>query len=127
MRRLLVRALSHSSDPPLPLTTGALLCNAVAWVALPAARRLRLWSYNVGVRRRNVLRRQDAARLNEPLPPAALRRRLRAARTFGTRGRLSVTAGRDALYTTAKSLLEQAEAQDPVGSAWEEKLRERSG
>ena len=63
----------------------------------------------------------------EPLPPAALRRRLRAARTFGTRGRLSVTAGRDALYTTAKSLLEQAEAQDPVGSAWEEKLRERSG
>ena len=35
----------------------------------------------------------------------------------------AVRAGSEALYTTAKSLLEQAETQDPLGSAWDKKLR----
>ena len=106
---------------------GALLVNGFAWVTFPAARRIRLWADNMGVRRRNRLRKRYAARLFGPQVPPYLRRKLNAVRTLGLRGRQDVKAGSDALYTTAKTLLEQAEAHDPVRDAWDEKLRRRLG
>ena len=122
--RQLRSSAARSALGAINVAYGALLVNGFSWVVLPAVRRVRLWGYNFGVRRRNRLRRSEAARLNDPLQPAPLRRRLEAARKFGTRGRLNVRAGSEALYTTAKSLLEQAETQDPLGSAWDKKLRE---
>ena len=110
------------------LAYGALLVNGVSWLLLPAARRISLWGYNLGVRRRNRLRQGDAARLTDPLQPAALRRRLQAARALGQRGRRQVKAGSEALYTTAKSLIEQAEAQpDPALKQFDDELRRRTG
>jgi hypothetical protein len=107
---------------------GALLVNGFSWIILPAVRRLNLWGYNLGVRRRNRLRQREAARLVDPLQPAALRRRLQAVRSLGQRGRRQVKAGSEALYTTAKSLLEQADAQpDPAFQQFDERLQRKTG
>jgi hypothetical protein len=105
---------------------GALLTNGFAWVVLPAARRIKLWGYNLGVRRRNRLRRAEAAKLTDPLQPAALRRRLQAAHSLGQKGRRQVKGGSEALYTTAKSLLEQAATQKPLLDAWDVELRKKT-
>ena len=106
---------------------GALLVNGFLWVLLPAARRVSLWGYNLGVKRRNRRRRDEAATLANPLQqPAGLRRRLEAARLLGQGGRRQVKAGSEALYTTAKSLLEQADTYSPERDAWDEELRRRT-
>ena len=96
-------------------------------MALPAARRVGVWCDNLGVRRRNRLRRREAARLLPPARPRAVARKLEAARAYAARGRQDVRAGEDALYTTARTLLERAERNDPTRDAWEGELERRTG
>ena len=105
---------------------GALLANGFAWIIIPSARRVRLWKYNTGVRRRNKLRREEATKLTAPLQSPSLRRRLRAAQSLGQRGRRQVKAGSEAMYTTAKTLLEQAETHNPLRDVWDDKLSKES-
>ena len=113
---------------------GALLLNGGAFLFLPAARRLRLMQTNLSVRRRNRLRKAHAAALLAAESPLAstpaergLARRLQAARELRQRGRAhEAAAGEEALYTTAKSALEQADSNQPVRDEWDEKLRRRT-
>ena len=116
---------------------GAILLNGAAWLFVPAARRLKLAVENVRVRRANRRRREMAAALQAADAPSllgggaadgALARRLQAAREMRARGRAHEAAAgaEQALYTTAQSLLEQAERHSPVAEAWDAELRRRS-
>ena len=128
MRSMRARGGSYAASAlvGVNIAYGGLLVNGFLWVLLPAARRIHIWGYNLGVRRRNRRRRGEAARLVNPLQPVALRRRLEAARLLGKRGRLQVKAGSEAIYTSAKSLLEQADTYSPERDAWDEELRKRT-
>lgn len=112
---------------------GGLLANGLAFLVLPASRRLGLMRANLAVRRRNRLRKAHAAAVLAASSPLAapnerrLARRLRAARELRQRGRANEVAGGDeALYTTAKGVLEQAETHQPVRDTWDDELRRRS-
>ena len=116
---------------------GALLVNGFAWLALPATRRVNLWVENYKVKRRNRRRQKDAARLLvgralllERDGGRRLAKSLQAAselRAKGRRHEVNLGVSEAAVYTTAKSLLEQAaEAGDPIGEAWERELDRRT-
>ena len=103
---------------------GALLLNGVLWVGLPALRRLRLLGTNWALFHRNRVRRRHAALLLRPLPPPPLARKLEAARK--RRHRAKPTVGGEVYYSSAKSLLEQAEVHNPPLEAWDDALRRRN-
>ena len=103
---------------------GALLLNGVLWVGLPALRRLRLLGTNWALFHRNRVRRRHAALLLRPLPPPPLARKLEAARK--RRHRAKPTVGGAVYYSSAKSLLEQAEVHNPPLETWDDALRRRN-
>ena len=176
------------------LIYGGLLVNALAWLVLPTARRLRLFGANMAVRRRNFWRKRLARHLLRPpgecdalrasqcvlpavsplctrcvpaacrrlcavgclLPPCllclacgvfaskqavsrcphtlaadtasgrGLQRRLKAAESLRLRGRQSV-GQEEVSYSTAKLLIEQSEAHNPLMEGWDCALQSRAG
>ena len=91
------------------------------WVGVPALRRLRLLGTNLGVRLRNRARRRLAALLLRPFPPPLLAKKLAAARALRQRGKQTVKG--EIYYSSAKTLLEQADVHNPQLEAWDDELR----
>ncbi|EOD22471.1 hypothetical protein EMIHUDRAFT_458167 [Emiliania huxleyi CCMP1516] len=114
---------------------GGILTNGLAWLLLPAARRVRLFRDNWAARGRNRRRRRLAEQVlaaEAPLPfvpphGERIARGMRAARRLRARGREHEAARDDVVYTTAKDVLEQAEAHDPSREAWDAELERRTG
>ena len=114
---------------------GGILANGLAWLLLPAARRVRLFRDNWAARGRNRRRRRLAEQVlaaEAPLPfvpphGERIARGMRAARRLRARGREHEAARDDVVYTTAKDVLEQAEAHDPSREAWDAELERRTG
>ena len=86
--------------------------------------RLRLLGTNWALFHRNRVRRRHAALLLRPLPPPPLARKLEAARK--RRHRAKPTVGGEVYYSSAKSLLEQAEVHNPPLEAWDDALGRRN-
>ena len=102
---------------------GAMLVNGALWVGLPALRRLSLIQPNWALFHRNRVRRRHAVLLLRPLPPRPLARKLEAARKLRQRGK--PTVGGEVYYSSAKSLLEQADVHNPPLEAWDAALLRR--
>ena len=103
---------------------GALLVNGALWVGLPALRLPGLVGTNWALSRRNRVRRRHALLLLRPLPPLPLARKLEAARKLRQRGKPTVRG--EVYYSSAKSLLEQADVHNPPLEAWDDALRRRT-